>query len=298
MKSEKNILIAFLLNLLFSAFEFAGGIITGSTAILSDAVHDLGDCASLGLSWYLERKSKQEADEKYTYGYNRYSLLGGAITSLILLLGCAVVITNGIRRLFYPVAINYNGMIIFAIVGVIVNTCAVFCTRGGSSMNQKAVNLHMMEDVLGWIVVLAGAIIMRFTDLPRIDPILSIGVSLFILLKTIPNLKLIAELFLEKTPENISIQELQEQVSRIDGIVNVHHLHVHSLDGEIHCATMHVVARGESHRIKTDIRRLLTEYGIEHVTLELEQIDEPCPDEHCFLPRETVSLHRHHHHHH
>ncbi len=176
MKTERNILIAFILNLAFSIFEFIGGIITGSVAIMSDAVHDIGDAASIGVSYFLEKKGE------------KYSLIGAFITTLTLLLGSIVTICNAIGRLMDPAKINYDGMIVFAIVGVGVNLCAAFVTREGDSLNQKAVNLHMLEDVLGWIVVLVGAIVMRFTDFALLDPIMSIGVSAFILINAIRNL--------------------------------------------------------------------------------------------------------------
>ena len=176
MKTERNILIAFILNLAFSIFEFVGGIITGSVAIMSDAVHDIGDAASIGVSYFLEKKGE------------KYSLIGAFITTLTLLLGSIVTICNAISRLMDPAKIHYDGMIVFAIVGVGVNLCAAFVTREGDSLNQKAVNLHMLEDVLGWIVVLVGAIVMRFTDFVLLDPIMSIGVSAFILINAIRNL--------------------------------------------------------------------------------------------------------------
>lgn len=177
MKTERNILIAFILNLAFSIFEFVGGIVTGSVAIMSDAVHDIGDAASIGVSYFFEKKGE------------RYSLIGAFITTFTLLIGSSVTIYNAICRLFAPTEIHYEGMIVFAIVGVCVNLCAAFVTREGDSLNQKAVNLHMLEDVLGWIVVLVGAIVMRFTDFSLLDPIMSIGVSAFILINAIRNLK-------------------------------------------------------------------------------------------------------------
>ena len=176
MKTERNILIAFILNLAFSIFEFAGGIVTGSVAIMSDAVHDIGDAASIGVSYFLEKKGE------------KYSIIGAFITTFTLLAGSIVTICNAIGRLMDPAKINYDGMIVFAIVGVGVNLCAAFVTREGDSLNQKAVNLHMLEDVLGWIVVLIGAIVMRFTDFALLDPIMSIGVSAFILINAIRNL--------------------------------------------------------------------------------------------------------------
>ncbi|MBR4308667.1 MAG: cation transporter [Oscillospiraceae bacterium] len=177
MKSERKLWVAFVLNLAFSLFEFLGGIYTGSVAILSDGLHDLGDAISIGLSWFFEKKSKGAANQRYTYGYGRFSLLGGLITVTVLLIGSVLVIYHAVQRLADPGQIRYNGMILFALVGVVVNGSAVFFTRDGESVNQKAVNLHMLEDVLGWIVVLVGAVVMKLTNFPLLDPILSIGVA-------------------------------------------------------------------------------------------------------------------------
>ena len=297
MKTEKNILIAFLLNLTFSIFEFIGGTLTGSVAIVSDAVHDVGDTLSIGISYFLERKSKKQPDETYTYGYARYSVLGSVITTVVLLFGSAMVIYNAVKRIFNPVEINYNGMILFAVVGVVLNFLAAFMTRKGDSMNQKAVNLHMLEDVLGWCVVLIGAVIMRFTDISILDPIMSIGVATFILINAIKNLKEVLNLFLEKTPTGISVNEIKEHISELEGVLNVHHIHIWSIDGHNNYATMHIVADEESHKIKELIREELKEHGISHVTLELEKVNEDCHEKHCHVDYNSSIGHHHHHHH-
>ena len=295
MKTEKNILIAFILNLSFSIFEFIGGIFTGSVAILSDSVHDIGDAVSIGFSYFLEKKSKKQPDSTYTYGYMRFSVLGGVITTLILLFGSCAVIYNAILRIFNPVEINYNGMIVFAIIGALVNFLAAYFTRDGDSINQRAVNLHMLEDVLGWLVVLVGAIIMRFTDIKIIDPVMSIGVAIFIFINSIKNLKEVLELFLAKIPESISIDEIKEHILHIEGVKDVHHIHIWSMDGHHNYATMHVVADGDAHKIKDSIREELREHGIGHATLELESADEHCHQEHCHINFKNEGHHHHHH---
>lgn len=298
MKTEKNIFIAFLLNLSFSIFEFLGGIFTGSVAIMSDAVHDIGDATSIGISYFLEKKSKRKPDEKYTYGYTRYSVMGSVITTLILLFGSMAVIYNAISRIIIPVPINYDGMIIFALVGVCVNLCAAFFTRGGDSLNQKAVNLHMLEDVLGWVVVLIGAVVMRFTDIAVIDPAMSIGVAVVILINAVKNLKEALDLFLEKTPCGVDIHEIKEHIEEIQGVLDVHHIHVWSMDGQNNYATMHVVTNSDFSEIKEKIREELREHGIGHVTIELEAEGEHCHEEHCHVEIKEASGHHHHHHHH
>ncbi len=295
MKSDKNILIAFVLNLCFSFFEFMGGIFTGSVAIMSDAVHDIGDAASIGFSYFLEKHSKKQPDKHYTYGYARYSVLGGVITTFILLFGSAAVIVNAIQKIITPTEINYDGMIVFGIVGVIVNFLAAHFTHGGESVNQKAVNLHMLEDVLGWIVVLMGAVVMRFTDWYLLDPIMSIGVAIFILINAIKNLKTVLDIFLEKTPNNISVDEIKNHICELDGVLDAHHIHLRSLDGQNIYATMHIVTDGDPHTIKELVRQKLSAHGITHSTLELEIPDEHCDDKHCHIEH-SHSHHCHHNH--
>ncbi len=296
MKSEKRILVAFLLNLAFSVFEMVGGILTGSVAIASDAVHDIGDAASIGASYLFERKSKKQADEVYTYGYARYSLLGGVLTTLILLIGSVLIIVGAIKRIITPAPVDYNGMIWIAALGVIINLVAAFFTQRGSSLNQKAINLHMLEDVLGWAVILVGAVVMRFTDLAFIDPLMSIGVSTVILITALGNLREILDLFLERTPHGISLGEIGEHIVALDGVLDVHHIHLWSIDGQTHCVTMHVVAEGDAHEVKEAIRGELRRFGIGHATLELESPEEHCHEVKCHS--ELVPPYGHHHHHH
>jgi len=298
MKTERNILIAFILNLSFSVIEFFGGIITGSVAIISDAVHDVGDAISIGVSYLLERISKRKPDNVYTYGYARYSVFGGFITTIILLISSVIVIYNAINRIISPTEINYNGMIIFAVIGVCINLCAAFFTRKGGSLNQKAVNLHMLEDVLGWIVVLVGAIVMRYTNFTIIDPIMSIGVSIFIFINSIRNIKEIADLLLEKVPLNVSTIEIKEHITEIDGVLDVHHIHIWSLDGHNHLATMHITTDSDPDKIKTAVREELREHGICHATIEIESGAEHCPEENCQIDISVNSPHAHHHYHH
>lgn len=298
MKSEKNILIAFLLNLTFSVFEFAGGIFTNSVAIISDSIHDIGDAASIGISYFLEKKSKKQPDSTHTYGYLRYSVIGSVITTLILLIGSVLVVVNAINRILNPQEINYNGMIIFAVVGVVVNFLAAYFTRDGHSLNQKSVNLHMLEDVLGWAVVLIGAVVMKFTDFALIDPILSIGVAVYIFIHAFTHLKEALNLFLEKTPDDISVEEITHHISEIEGVLGVHHIHIWSMDGNQNYATMHIVTNGDCLTIKKAVKEELKEHGIIHATLELENENEHCEDKHCHTHSHTHSHGHHHHHHH
>ncbi len=297
MKSEKNILVAFILNLTFSVFELVGGIFTNSVAIISDSIHDLGDAVSIGISYFLEKKSKKQPDETYTYGYLRYSVIGSVITTLILIVGSVLVTVNAVKRIMNPSEINYNGMIIFAVIGVVVNFLAAYFTKDGDSLNQKSVNLHMLEDVLGWTVVLIGAVVMRFTDFALIDPILSIGVAVYIFIHAFSHLKEALDLFLEKMPDGISVDEIKHHISEIEGVLDVHHIHIWSMDGNSNYATMHIKADGDHTEIKKAVREELNEHGISHVTLELESENEHCDAEDCHIHHHHKGHHHHHHHH-
>ena len=283
--------------IIFSLFEIIGGLFTNSIAIVSDAIHDFGDSISIGVSYFLEKKSKKKPDNKYTYGYTRYSVLGAIITNTILILGSILVIYNAITRIIKPEQINHNGMIIFAIIGTIVNIIAAYATKEGDSLNQKAVNLHMIEDVLGWIVVLIGAIIIKFTNITIIDPILSIIVALYILIHATKSFKKIFDLFLEKAPEDIEIEELKHHILEIKGVLDIHHIHIWSIDGFNNYATMHIVTDTKKiEELKHSIKEELNEHGISHTTIEIEDKDSQCNEKECSI-KENHHHHGHHHHH-
>ena len=296
MKTENSLLAAFLLNLACAVLECVGGIVTGSVAILSDALHDLGDAVSIGASYVLEKKSKRPPDEVYTYGYGRYSVLGSVITTLILLSGSLAVAGNAVHRILHPTQIRYDGMMVFAVIGVCVNLGGALFTRKGESLNQKAVNLHLLEDVLGWVVVLVGAIVMQFTDFALLDPLMSIGVAGFIFANALGNLKEVLALFLEKAPRGVDTEEIRAHISRIDGVLDVHHIHLWSMDGQSRCATMHIVTDAPPAAVKEAVREELRAHGICHVTLETETADEHCPEPQCRVePAGHASCHHHHH---
>ena len=291
MKTEKNILIAFILNLSFSIMEIFMGMITKSYAIISDSVHDICDAISILISYFLEKISKRKPDNKYTFGYLRYSVLGGLITTVILLVSSVIVIYHSIFRIINPVNIEYSKMIIFAIFGLIVNFIAAHITHGNDSINQRSVNLHMLEDVLGWAVVLVGAIIMKFTNLNILDPIMSIIISIYIFIHASRNFLVILNLFLESTPKSIDINSLKDSLLTINGVIDVHHIHVWSMDGVSNYLTMHVVNDNSNMNIKKDIRKMLHKNNIEHVTIELEDINESCIDHDCKIKSSHINHH-------
>lgn len=273
--STKNIKVAFFLNFTFTIFEFIGGYYTNSMAIMADAVHDLGDTISLGLSWNLDKKSKQESDNKYSFGYKRFSLLGALINGVVLFVGSAFILIETIPRLFNPEHAQAEGMFVFAIVGVLVNGFSVVKLKGGKTLNEKMVRWHLIEDVIGWIAVLIVSVVLMFYDLPILDPLLSVAIIAYVLFNVIKNLKETFLVFLQGVPSDIDFNKIEKEILDLDDVRSVHRVHVWSLDGASNVMTIHVVINDvESSRemleAKAKVRAVLSEYAIEHSTIEIE----------------------------
>jgi cobalt-zinc-cadmium efflux system protein len=215
--------------------------------------------------------------------------------TIILLVGSVFVIIHACYRIIHPVKIDYNGMILFAVFGVGVNLVAAIATRNGDSLNQKAVSLHMLEDVLGWVVVLIGSILMKFTDITYIDSVMSIGISIFLLVNAFKNFREILDIFFEKTPDGFDIKELKHHLKEIDGVIDVHHFHLRTLDGANHIATLHIVTSSDPATVKKAVKKELEEHGFSHTTVEIETPEEECEDVICH-PNHTEHSHHHHHH--
>lgn len=276
-----NLKVAFFLNLGFTIIEIVGGLYTNSLAILSDALHDLGDSLSLGLSWYFQKLSNKGRTKNYSYGYKRFSLLGAIINAVVLAVGSIFILAHAVPQLFNPEETNAEGMFYLAILGVIVNGAAVLKLRKGESMNEKVVSLHLLEDVLGWAAVLVGSIIMMYFDAPFIDPLLSILISLYVIYNVYRNLKKSMLIILQATPSEISMEEVKSQLLELTEIIEIHDLHVWSLDGNYNVMSVHVRLEqdyklSELSDLKEKIRSKLHDKSIEHVTIEIEAKDEDC----------------------
>ena len=280
-QSGKNLKIAFFLNLGFTILEFFGGIYVNSVAIMSDAVHDLGDSLSLGTAWYLDKKSHKEADDKYSFGYKRFSLLGALINSIVLIGGSIYVISEAIGRLFEPQPSDAQGMIVFAIIGVLVNGYAAWKLSSGNSLNEKTVSWHLMEDVLGWVAVLIVAIVLNFTDNQYLDPALSILITLYILYNVVLRLKETLYIFLQGVPKEIKTEKIKKDILKINNIASLHHTHIWSLEGENHVFSAHIKLKNISDfeeliNIKKQVKSVLKDYHFDHYTIETELDSETC----------------------
>ncbi|PLX22248.1 MAG: cation transporter [Salinivirgaceae bacterium] len=274
-----NIRFAFFLNILFTIVEIIGGFLTNSVAILADAVHDLGDSLSLGAAWFFEKYSKKPKNKTYTYGYKRFSLIGALINAVVLIGGTVYVLTEIVDRLFEPSEVMAEGMIWLAVAGVAMNGLAVLRLKGNSSLNSRMVMLHLLEDVLGWIAVLIAAITIYFTNWHSIDAWLSLAISIWVLYNAIRGLVEVMKVILQATPKEFDYKKVRKQLSEIKNLEDVHDIHVWSLDGEYHVASMHAVV-GEKvvdqqqSEIKKAIREIFKNWDINHVTIEVENDSE------------------------
>ena len=280
-KSIGNIKTAFFLNLFFTIIEIVGGLLTSSLAILSDALHDLGDSLSLGLSWRLQRLSRKGRDERYSYGYHRFSLLGAIINSIVLLVGAAIVLRHAIPVLFDPTTVHAPGMIIMAVIGITVNGLAALRLRGGHSLNEKVVLLHLLEDVAGWLGILIIAAIMMFTKAPWLDPLLSILISLWVVSQVVMRLRQAFRIVLQGVPENVNVERIRDRLRQIEEIQESHDTHVWTLDGNYNIFSVHVVVNEnmdleQLSELKEKVARILNEENIHHSTIEFDLLGVDC----------------------
>lgn len=288
--------VAFLLNLGFTIFEIVGGLLTNSVAILSDAVHDAGDSLSLGIAWFLQRIAQRESDTNFTYGYARFSVLGALITSALLVGGLLFVVTRAVPRLWNPEEVHGGGMLAIAVIGIVVNGIAAMRLKSGTSLNERLASWHLLEDVLGWVAVLAGGIVVLIWDFRIIDPILSLLISGIVLWNVFKNFGTVIAVFLQKVPRGFDTAKFIAETKRIPSVANVHNTHAWTIDGEHHVLTTHValekaVPRERIVKIKEQIRSLLRDYPFEHVTIDVELPGEPCISCAQKPPSATVEQH-------
>jgi cobalt-zinc-cadmium efflux system protein len=279
--SYYDLRIAFFLNLILTIFEISGGLWTNSLAIFSNALHDLGDTFSLGFSWYLEKYSQRGKDRVFSYGYQRFSLLSALINTMILVGGSFFIVSAAIPRLIQPEHSRVQGMLIFAVAGILVNGLAALRLKGGKTFVTKVVIWHFLEDVLGWVAVLVVGITLLFRNIPVLDPILSILIAAYVLYNVFRNLKRTLALFLQAVPESIDIDDVENKLRSIDNVKSVHHTQVWSLDGLHHVLTTHIVVDGKATkddvwRTKCAIKSLTDGMDFAYSTVEIEYEGEVC----------------------
>ena len=273
MKTKYAVWLAFFLNLCFAVVEFIAGGIFGSSAVLADSVHDLGDALAIGLSAFLETISNREEDNHYTLGYKRFSLLGALVTAVILMTGSGMVILENMVKLFHPQPVNEEGLLWLGIIAISVNVLASLVIRKGQTKNESILSLHFLEDTLGWLAVILMAIFLRFTDWYILDPLLSLAISFFILSKAIPRFWSTLRIFLDAVPEGVNIQKIKTDLAELDHVASINQLNLWTMDGLEKNAIVHVCLEHVKHMevCKESIRDLLKERGFQNVTIEVDE---------------------------
>ena len=295
--------MAFLLNLSFAIVEFIAGGIFGSSAVLADSVHDLGDALAIGLSAFLEKISNRQEDSRYTLGYKRFSLLGALVTAVILMTGSGMVVLENVSKLFHPQPVNDEGLLWLGIIAISVNVLASLVIRKGQTKNESILSLHFLEDTLGWLAVILMAIVLRFTDWYILDPLLSLAISFFILSKAIPRFWSTLKIFLDAVPEGVDINQVKNDLEQLDNVASINQLNLWTMDGLEKNAIVHVCLDHVKYMevCKESIRDLLKESGFQNVTIEVDE-DLATHRSHKRNIEELEASqshgHDHHHHHH
>lgn len=286
-KANKQLSLAFFLNLFFAVIELVGGILTNSTAIIADAFHDFMDAVAIGIAVYMDKFSKKPASSTFTYGYRRFALLSAIIMSAILLVGAAFMLYNGFIFINKPREVNSLGMLGLAVLGIAINGFAFLRIKKGNEhehhhahahtshdANSKAIMLHLLEDVLGWIAVLLGAIVMYFTNWYWIDSVLTIAIALFIAYNALRNLYDTFAVLLLAVPKEIDLQKLTTELSQINNITEINDLKVWSMDGQQHIATLKIQVNTANVEeiiiLKDQLYTLLNNYKITDITLQID----------------------------
>ena len=299
MSSKFAVWLAFFLNLSYAIVEFIAGGVFGSSAVLADSVHDLGDAVAIGVSAVLETISNREEDSRYTLGYKRFSLLGALITAVILMTGSVFVILENLTKLFHPQPVNDEGILWLGIIAVTINVLASLVVRKGKTKNESILSLHFLEDTLGWVAVILMAIILRFTDWYILDPLLSLVISFFILSKALPRFWSTLRIFLDAVPEGVDIEQVTSDLEQLEYVASVNQLNLWTMDGLEKNAIIHVCLEQieDMEASKTAIRHHLKDIGFHNITIEVDSDQ----DSHACHKRdihaiESQSGHDHHQH--
>ena len=298
MTTKGAVWLAFFLNLSYAIVEFIAGGVFGSSAVLADSVHDLGDAIVIGLSAFLETISNREEDSHYTLGYKRFSLLGALVTTVILMTGSALVILENITKLFHPQAVNDEGILWLGIIAVSINVLASLVVRKGKTKNESILSLHFLEDTLGWLAVILMAIVLRFTDWYILDPLLSLVISFFILLKAIPRFWSTLKIFLDAVPEGVDIKQVKSNLEQLDHVASINQLNLWTMDSLEKNAIVHVCLKEieQMELCKESIRSMLKDCGFQNITIEVDA-DLASHQIHKRNMAELEESHDHDHHH-
>jgi cobalt-zinc-cadmium efflux system protein len=276
--SERNLLAAVILNFSITAAEIIGGIISNSLALLSDAVHNLGDGLAVLLAYIAHRISKRDPNTRKTFGYKRIEILSAFLNAVILAGICVFLIYEAIERLQHPAPIK--GLVMFSVagVGLAANLVAVILLRRDShkNINIRAAYIHLLGDTLSSVVVIIGGILIWRFEIYWIDPLITMLISLYILKETYLLLKDSFNILMQSSPPNLDLEQIRQDIENIEGVRNIHHVHAWSLSDkqlhfEAHIDLLEDLPLSQTDSLRERISKMLLErYNVGHTTLQME----------------------------
>lgn len=274
--NSKMLAIALVLTTVFLIAELIGSFVFNSLALLSDAAHMFTDSAALAIALAAVKIGQRPADNARTFGYRRFEVLAAAFNALLLFAVAGYVLYEGVSRFFEPTEVESTGMLVVAALGLVINIIAMKLLSAGktSSLNIKGAYLEVWADMLGSVGVIVAAIVIMLTGWQWVDPVVAIGIGLWVLPRTWVLLRDTTQILLEGVPRGVDLTAIRAAINGAPGVKGVHDLHVWSMTGEDHNLSAHIEMAdgGEAEAVRTSVAALLLEnYKIEHATLQVEQ---------------------------
>lgn len=271
--ASENLAFVFFMNLSFNIIVIIGGLATNSMAIIADCIHDLSDTISIALAWVLEKISQKESSNNYSYGYQRFSILGAIIISIFVIIMACIILSEAIPRLFSPEGIDAEGMLIISIIGLVFKSLSVYRLHGSETFNEKAIFFHQLGDIFEWLAILILSIVLIFWDGAQyLDPFVSIGIALWLIFNLSRNLYKAIQVILQKTPDNFDVNEFKTLIMGIEGVENIDDFHIWSLDGIDSVMTLKIEVDFTKNldEIKKEIYTISNKYHVIDITIEFE----------------------------
>lgn len=272
-KAGENLAFVFFINLAFNIVVIAAALATNSMAILADFIHDASDTISIALAWFLEHVAQRDSTNKYSYGYQRFSILGAVIISIFVIIMAFVILSEAIPRLFAPEGVDAGGMLAVAIVGIVFKFVSVYRLHKGETYNERAIFFHQLGDIFEWVAILILSLVLMFWEGAQyLDPFVSIGIALWLIFNLGRNLYKSIEVLLQKTPDYFDVDEFRQSIENIEGVNAIDDFHIWSLDGIDSVMTLKVdVDFGKDvGEIKKEIYAISKKYHVVDITIELE----------------------------
>lgn len=279
--SVKNIGKAFWVQFFLLLAEIVASALTGSFSILSNAAHDLGDSLTIAFAYFLQKKATTKAGSSFTYGLKRLSLLSSLLVGIVISTSSILIIIEAFPRMFSPHEVEWKGMLGFSIIGILMNGYMARKLGHGHTHNEKTLSWHFIEDMAGWISVLVSSLIIAFTKAYWIDSLFAILVALFVLYNVARNLFKTGGIFLQEAPDKEIVDSVKIELLKISEIKELHDLHLWSLDGDSHVASLHIVTDFEPQFydvLKVKVREVFEKLGKYHLTIEVEHSSTVCVD--------------------